>query len=123
MFIRNLAIFLVAIVAMPLAARAGGDFRLIATGTRNPPSVYGWSGCRETGASGPARQAWATCTKGGGITIRQSYANPQSSACELRTWETGVFKFTWHAEFKKNDNNVCSMRWRDDDTLDVDIRQ
>jgi hypothetical protein len=121
MFIRFFAVCLATIfAAMPLAARAG-DFRLNALGSKTLPSVYAWSGCRSLGVDGNRRLSYAACTRDGGIQIRQHYSNPQSSTCELRVWETGLLKFTWHAEFKKNEHTVCSIKWANDDTLDLHI--
>jgi hypothetical protein len=122
MFIRTFALCLATILtAMPLAARAA-DFQLNAVGSKTQPDVYGWSGCKHTFVNGSARLSVAVCKKNGGVRIRQHYANSGSSACELRVWETGVLKFTWHAEFKTNENGVCSIRWANDDTLDLQIR-
>jgi hypothetical protein len=121
MFIRFFAVCLATLVAaMPLAARAA-DFRLNAIGSKGVPDVYAWSGCRNLGVDGNRRLSYAGCAGDGGIQIRKRYSEPQSDTCELRVWETGLLKFTWHAEFKKNEHTVCSIKWANADTLDLQI--
>lgn len=77
--------------------------------------------CAQPKGNGAAAQ----CTNNGSVTISWA-AGPQAArdaTCELSVWASGArpFPLTWHMDFSKNERGMCTAKWENDNTLDVDV--